>query len=225
MRISQWTTASAPSHVVGMPGYWYLVGAGSRVGSVVRTGTSATATLMVYLELRKKTPMWPAHSACRRLPARGARRLRAPRDAAEHQAQVLVVVHAREGGQPAARPDPPGAPLQAVALDVVQARGHLPAVVLRPLLDAHVHLAAGGQVEGADVHLPADELEGVPVAGDQEARLPRAGDGGPGPLEEVEVLADGGGRGRGRRDGGHGQGSCHEHGRGPPPGVGCGGYP
>src|SRR5262245_28237944 len=46
MAVSTWTTASAPSQVVGIPGYWYEVSAGSLAGSAVRTGPFATATLM-----------------------------------------------------------------------------------------------------------------------------------------------------------------------------------
>src|SRR5215471_8436934 len=46
MAVSTWTTASAPSQVVGIPGYWYEVSAGSLRGSAVRIGPFATATLM-----------------------------------------------------------------------------------------------------------------------------------------------------------------------------------
>src|SRR5438477_12914984 len=49
MRISAWTTASAPSQVVGMPGYWNR-GSAPRLGWAVRTGVSATAVLIVVLD-------------------------------------------------------------------------------------------------------------------------------------------------------------------------------
>ena len=44
IRVSTWTTASAPSQVVGMPGYWNAVPTGSCSGTWV--GRSATATDM-----------------------------------------------------------------------------------------------------------------------------------------------------------------------------------
>src|SRR5579872_1663538 len=46
--ISTWTTASAPSQVVGMPGYSYLVSDASRTGSVVRGGACAITLLMTH---------------------------------------------------------------------------------------------------------------------------------------------------------------------------------
>src|SRR5436309_12884579 len=48
--ISTWTTASAPSQVVGMPGYSYFVPTGSRRVSGVRVGSRVTTLIALFLQ-------------------------------------------------------------------------------------------------------------------------------------------------------------------------------
>src|SRR5437764_248751 len=56
MRISTCTTASAPSHVVGMPGYWYALSVGCFCGSAVRVGRSATAAAVIEIPFWRLRP-------------------------------------------------------------------------------------------------------------------------------------------------------------------------
>src|SRR3954451_17062182 len=54
--VSTWTTASAPSQVVGIPGYSYLVPVGARSASGVRADFRTTALLMQEPFLGWTTP-------------------------------------------------------------------------------------------------------------------------------------------------------------------------
>src|SRR4051812_21834486 len=80
------------------------------------------------------------------------------RSVPEHERQVARVVHAGERAQAAAGPRTAGAPAEHAAFHLVNAHRGLAAVVGRAFLDAHVHLAAGGEIERADVDVAADEL-------------------------------------------------------------------
>src|SRR5262245_8444583 len=176
-----------------MPGYWCCGRTGSRVGSVVRTGPGATATLMSDLSgARNPKDQWHKPRPLRPGPSPGG--------PPEDQAQVPAVIHAREGGQPPARPDPARAPAQNPALNVVDARGDLALMLGRPLFNQHIH-PARGKLERANIDVAADELERAPAPGDQEPGLAGPGDGRPNPLELVQV---GPGFRFGRRNGRHG---------------------
>src|SRR5262245_54435299 len=73
----------------------------------------------------------------------------------------------------------------------------------RAFLHMHVHLATGGDFERAHVDVTVAELEGEPVAGDQEPRFTRAGDRHPDALELIQ-MATAFRFGQGVRDGRHG---------------------